>query len=88
MKAWLLLLAACGSSGHKPDAMIDAGPRCMPTAPFGAPVPVAGLDSTFDDQGARLTADELTVVFARSRTSGTSDPGQSTAPAGSRRSPR
>ena len=73
MKAWLLLLAACGSSGHKPDAMIDAGPRCTPTAPFGAPVPVTGLDSTFNDQGARLTADELTVVFARSRANGTSD---------------
>jgi hypothetical protein len=69
----LVVLAACGSSGHKPDATVDAGPRCMPTAAFGAPVPVAGLDTTFDDQGARLTADELTVVFARSRANGTSD---------------
>src|SRR4051812_4811948 len=36
-------------------------------------MPVAGLDSTFDDQGARFTPDELTVVFARSRAAGTSD---------------
>jgi hypothetical protein len=73
VKSWLLLLAACGSSGHKSDATLDAGPRCTPGAPFGAPVPVAGLESTFDDQGARFTADELTVVFARSRANATSD---------------
>jgi len=73
MRTWLLLLAACGSSGHKPDATVDAGPRCTAIAAFGAPMPVAGLNTTFDDQGARLTADELTVVFARSRANGTSD---------------
>jgi Tol biopolymer transport system component len=73
MKRWLVVLAACGGGGHKPDAAIDAGPRCDPNAAFGAPVAVAGLDTNLDDQGARLTPDELTVVFARSRANGTSD---------------
>jgi hypothetical protein len=73
MKYWLLLLAACGGGGGHPDATVDAGPRCDPAAAFGAPMPVAGLDSDLDDQGARFTPDELTVVFARARTSGTTD---------------
>ena len=73
MKRLLLLLAACGGGGGTPDAVVDAGPRCDPAAAFGAPVPVAGLDSDLDDQGARFTPDELTVVFARARTSGTTD---------------
>ena len=72
MKRLFLFLAACGGgSSHKPDA--PPGPRCDSTAPFGAPMPVAGLDSTFDDEGARLTPDELTAVFARSRSGGTTD---------------
>ncbi len=72
MKRLLLFLAACsGGSTHKPDA--PPGPRCDSTMPFGAPMPVGGLDSTFDDEGARLTPDELTVVFARSRSGGTTD---------------
>jgi hypothetical protein len=73
MKRLFLLLAACGGGGGTPDALVDAGPRCDPAAPFGAPVPVAGLDSELDDQGARLTPDELTVVFARARTNNTTD---------------
>jgi len=72
VKRLLLLLAACGGGGgHKPDA--PPGPRCDASAPFGMPAPVGGLDSTFDDEGARLTPDELTAVFARSRTGGTTD---------------
>lgn len=73
MKRLVVLLAACGGGGNKPDAAIDAGPRCDATAPFGAPVPVAGLDSDLDDQGARLSPDERTVVFARARTNGSTD---------------
>jgi Tol biopolymer transport system component len=73
MKRVVVLLAACGGGSGKPDAAIDAGPRCDPAAAFGAPVAVAGLDSNLDDQGARLSPDELTVVFARARTSGTTD---------------
>jgi hypothetical protein len=73
VKKMLLLLAACGGGGggKKPDA--PPGPRCDATAPFGAPVPVTSLDSTFDDEGLRLTPDELTGVFARSRSGGTTD---------------
>jgi hypothetical protein len=69
----VLGLAACGSSGKQPDASFDAAPRCNPSAPFGTPAPVGGLDTNLDEQGARLTPDELTVVFARSRANGTSD---------------
>ena len=60
MKRSLLLLAACGGGGGTPDAVVDAGPRCDPAAAFGAPVPVAGLDSDLDDQGeARFAIREL-----------------------------
>ena len=72
MKRLLLLVAACSGGGtKKPDA--PPGPRCDSTAPFGAPAPIASLDSTFDDEGVRLTPDELTCVFARSRSGGTTD---------------
>ena len=73
MRRWVLVLVACGGGSKNPDAAIDAGPRCTATAPFGAPMPIASLNSDLDDQGARLTPDELTVVFARSRSNGTSD---------------
>ncbi len=73
MRPWWLVLVACGGGSAKPDAAIDAGPRCTATAPFGTPMPLASLDSNLDDQGARLTPDELTVVFARGRTNGTTD---------------
>jgi hypothetical protein len=55
------LAAACGSGGRKatPDAA-----RCDPTAPFGAAVPIAELATKADDLAARLTPDELTIVFA------------------------
>jgi hypothetical protein len=72
VKRLLLLVAACSGGGtKKPDA--PPGPRCDSTAPFGAPAPIASLDSTFDDEGVRLTPDELTCVFARSRSGGTTD---------------
>jgi hypothetical protein len=71
VKRLLLLLAACGGGGKKPDAA--PGPRCDATMPFGAPMPVTSLDSTFDDEGLRLTPDEKTAVFARSRAGGTTD---------------
>jgi hypothetical protein len=58
-------LAACGSDPVKPDAMPDAAPRCDPAAPFAAPVPVTGLNTMLDDVSARLSEDELIMVFAR-----------------------
>jgi hypothetical protein len=62
----LLLLAACGSDPALPDARPDVTvARCDPEAPFAAPVPVEGLNSVNDDVSARLSPDELTVVFAR-----------------------
>jgi len=62
-RAAIALAAACGSSSHpKPDA--PAPPRCDPTAAFGTPAPVGGLDTAGDELAARLTPDELVVVFA------------------------
>lgn len=64
--AALLLLVACGSEPAMPDARPDVVlPRCDPNAPFQAPVPVAGLNTDGDDVCARLSPDELSVVFAR-----------------------
>lgn len=51
--------------GMAPDAGKDAGPRCDPSKPFGAPVPVAELNTAANDLFARLTHDELTVYFER-----------------------
>jgi hypothetical protein len=53
---------ACGGS-HNP-APPDAG-RCDPTIPFGAAMPISELETKADDLAARLTPDELTIVFAR-----------------------
>ena len=61
----LTVLAACGGGGGGPDAAIDAGPRCDPALPFGAPVLVGGINSDQDDAVARLSADELEVTFSR-----------------------
>ncbi|HEY1554235.1 MAG TPA: hypothetical protein VGF94_05340 [Kofleriaceae bacterium] len=66
--ACLVVAAACGSSHAKPDAAVP--PRCDPTAQFGAPIAVAGLDTAGDELGARLTPDELVVVFAFAATAG------------------
>lgn len=60
-----VLVAACGSDPKLPDAMPDAAPRCDPMAPFAAPVPMDGINSYLDDVSARLSPDELTIVFAR-----------------------
>lgn len=63
----LLLLAACGG-GSKTDAAIDSGPRCNPVAPFGTPVLVEGVNTDANEVTARLSPDELTIVYARSST--------------------
>jgi hypothetical protein len=67
-------VAACGGHDAKPDAASDApGQRCDPTAPFGAPLALANLDTDRNDACARLTGDELTIVFCRSNPDGTWD---------------
>ena len=43
----------------------DAG--CDANAPFGTPLPLESLDTASNEYDARLTVDELTVYFARSR---------------------
>jgi hypothetical protein len=75
--ALLLACAACNlDSRLAPDAAIDAAvdaavdappPRCDRAKPFGAPTLVAELTvpPPNDSFGARLSADELTVVFSR-----------------------
>ncbi|MEO7097177.1 MAG: hypothetical protein ABI175_28210 [Polyangiales bacterium] len=70
MRGWLCalptLLAACGSDAAKPDAPIDVpGARCDPTAAFGPPVLVTGINSDLDEACARFSEDELEVTFAR-----------------------
>jgi WD40 repeat protein len=62
----LVIVAACGGGTTQADAPIDVvARRCDPAAPFKAPVPLPTLESDHDDVCARLTADELTIVFAR-----------------------
>jgi hypothetical protein len=58
------------SSDVVSDASVDAG-RCDPNKPFGAPTPVAELNSAFDDSAPHLSWDELTVYFSRRPTSDT-----------------
>ncbi len=72
----LPLAAACGGgNGTTSDAPASDAPaaRCDPSAPFGTPVQVAELDSAREDLGARLTADELSVVFCRTSADNTWD---------------
>ncbi len=73
-----ILAGACGSDNAAPDAMPDAPPRCDPSAPFAAPVPLDGLNTTLDDATARLSPDELTIVFTRRQTSALYDLYQAT----------
>jgi len=53
-----------------PDAPLDAAARCDRGKPFGTPVKITELNSAADDHSATLTADELTVLFASSRSGG------------------
>jgi hypothetical protein len=61
------VLAGCGDAAPaRPDAAVDApGPRCDPSAPFHAPVPLSELNSDQEDGYARLSNDELTILFSR-----------------------
>ncbi len=67
----LFVLAAC--SGSEAPATVDARPaidappqaRCNPTQPFSTPVPLTALNGPTDEMAARLSPDELTVMFGR-----------------------
>ncbi len=68
MFRWLapgLVAVGCGGDPAAVDASIVAGPRCDPTAAFAAPELIASLSSDLDDATARLSPDELIVVFSR-----------------------
>src|SRR3954471_6065872 len=58
--------------GLPPDAgMADAlPPPCDLSKPFGAPVLVAGVNSTADEPEAAMSSDELTIYVASSRAGG------------------
>lgn len=64
-----VLLAGCSSPAPGADDVVTPDavtlPACDPTAAFGAPVAVGGLDGTADEGGAGLSADERTVYFHR-----------------------
>ncbi|MGE0548910.1 MAG: hypothetical protein AB7O24_09450 [Kofleriaceae bacterium] len=77
MRWWFglgIALVGCGSSPTMPDATPDApGPRCDPNAAFGAPVLVPTVNSDLDESTARLSPDELRIMFARRNSGGTAD---------------
>lgn len=63
--------AAAVDSAPPADAVTDgAGPRCDPSKPFAAAVPVANVNSPANDESARLSADELTLYFSSNRGGG------------------
>jgi hypothetical protein len=57
-----------GGDGPMPDAPASA--RCNPTADFGSPVLVPGINTSFDETGLSLTADERIAFVGRTNTSG------------------
>lgn len=83
---WITMITgatACGSVAGTPDAPVRTGdarptdglidtapPRCNPTATFGVPVAVDALNTPSDDEGPRLSPDELTLYFSSDRGGG------------------
>lgn len=66
-----LIVGGCGSVSSQPDAAsMDAGSdatsaRCDVAKAFGPPVPVAGVNTNLNDAWGWLSADHLTIYFAR-----------------------
>lgn len=63
-----------GSGGGDADGPVgDAGldapgpPTCDPSKAFGAPLPVTSVNSAAEENGARLSPDELTIVLGSER---------------------
>lgn len=79
VRAWwsilAMLLASCGRVSFEERLVADGGadataadavipePACDPTAPFGAPVPIAELNTAAADGTLRLMPDELTGYY-------------------------
>ncbi|MBS2018018.1 MAG: PD40 domain-containing protein [Deltaproteobacteria bacterium] len=62
--------------GSTPDGavpVVDAGPLCDKTKPFGAPARLAELDPTIHAASPRLSHDELTLYFTTSSQAGDAD---------------
>jgi len=55
------------------DSGADAGPPCNLQAPFGTPVPTINVNSTANDEYARLSGDLLTMYLASDRNIAGSD---------------
>lgn len=49
---------------------MDAPPRCDPAKPFGAPMPIAELNTAMSEVTPYLSQDELQILFASNRTGG------------------
>src|SRR4051812_4105248 len=64
----VLLVAACGGDDGGVDAPVQPADRCDPTAPFGPPAPVIGINTDGDEAAARLSADETVIYFSRRTT--------------------
>ncbi len=79
-----LVGVGCGTVSDKPTdasvakdtsaidaSAIDAAPpRCNSSASFGTPVELTAIDTVSDDEGAFLSADELTIYFGSNRPGG------------------
>jgi hypothetical protein len=86
-RLFLLLLGVsscttCGGTEEQEDAEAstdasgdldapDVVTRCT-SGPFGAPVPIAELNTSEDERSLRLSSDELTAVFSRGGSNGAS----------------
>jgi hypothetical protein len=71
--ACVLVAAGCGNVGTtRPDSRsIDVvPPRCSPTAAFGTLTPLTALNTSTNDENARLSPDELTLYFDSTRAGG------------------
>jgi hypothetical protein len=68
-------IAGCGFADPRDELAPDGSEpqpdvpltRCDPAKPFGTPTSLAGINSSSNEMGAHLTADELTLYFSSDR---------------------
>src|SRR5258705_13999914 len=63
-------ITACGHVDEIVDAetpLVDGSVPCAFSTPFDAPVLVAGVNTTADEDNGSLSPDELTIYFASNR---------------------